>query len=105
MNEPRTPTMPRRPTRQWPVGLRVRFRPDADLQPQFGTLRGSRALILSELKLLPPTATNPDWSWRQEILSFAAGCRLGWARPDQLELPDDHREVEPNYLAQRNLQL
>ncbi|HVT37253.1 MAG TPA: hypothetical protein VHE37_16835 [Nevskiaceae bacterium] len=84
--------VPTRPSTQWPVGVRLRFKPDAELHAQHATLKGTQVLVLSGLKLIGPSGPDLRCSWRQEILSFAAGCRVGWARPDQLELPLDEEE-------------
>ncbi|WP_028079788.1 hypothetical protein [Solimonas soli] len=79
--------VPGRPASQWPVGVRLRFRPDARLNPQFETLRGKPVLVLSRMQLLGPNA-HGAYSWRQQILALSTG-RVGWARPDQLTLPVD----------------
>lgn len=78
--------VPVRPVSQWPIGIRLRFRPDATLQPQHRTLRGTPLLVLSGLKLLGPT--DGQYSWRQQVLVLSTG-KLGWARPDQIALPID----------------
>ena len=84
--------VPVRPASQWPVSMRLRFKPDADLESRHDKLRGTAVLVLSELKLVGPTGEQGRLSWRQEILSLGNGCRVGWARPDQLELPVDQPE-------------
>lgn len=91
----------KRPVSQWPVGMRLRFKPDADLNPQHLHLRGTLVIVLSPLTPVGPSAVNGAYSWRQQILSFARGCTPGWARPDQLELPADELEREPDYAAGR----
>jgi hypothetical protein len=87
MNTPHIAEVPGRPASQWPIGIRLRFRPDAKLNAQYDSLRGKPLLVLSRLQLLGP---NDDgcYSWRQQILSLSTG-RVGWARPDQLALPVD----------------
>jgi hypothetical protein len=80
--------LPTRPASQWPVGARLRFRPDALLDARHEHLRGTAVIVLSEISLVGP-AQGGTLSWRQEVLSFAGGCRTGWARPDQLTLPLD----------------
>lgn len=84
--------VPSRPASQWPVGMRLRFKPDATLESRHHGLRGSAVLVLSELKLIGPTGDDGRLSWRQEILAIGGGCRVGWARPDQLDLPLDEGE-------------
>lgn len=81
--------IPSRPASQWPIGVRLRFRPDAALSSDHDRLRGTPVLVLSGLKLVGPTGPDLQYSWRQEVLSFGAGARTGWARPDQLALPVD----------------
>ena len=87
-----SPLVPVRPSSQWPVSMRLRFRPDAELEARHQGLRGTAVLVLSELKLVGPSGEEGRLSWRQEILSLSNGCRVGWARPDQLELPVDQLE-------------
>lgn len=84
--------VPTRPTSQWPVGMRLRFKPDAQLESQHATLRGTAVIVLSGLKLIGPTGISKHFSWRQEVLAMGRGCRVGWARPDQLDLPVDELE-------------
>ncbi len=86
--------IPARPASQWPVGMRLRFKPGAELSQQHDVLRGTSAIVLSGLKLVGPTGPDMSFSWRQEILAFGAGARPGWARPDQLELPVDGEHVD-----------
>ncbi len=81
--------IPSRPLSQWPVGVRLRFRPDAQLASQSESLRGKPVLVLSEMRLIGPTQNA--YSWRQQVLSLSTG-RVGWARPDQLALPLDGDE-------------
>lgn len=85
---PVAPLIPHRPASQWPVGARLRFRPDAQLKSGNAALCGTPVLVLSELRLV---GTGPEggYSWRQQVLAFGAGCKPGWARPDQLALPLD----------------
>jgi hypothetical protein len=78
--------IPARPQSQWPIGVRLRFRPDADMNETHASLRGKPLLVLSALRLIGPNAGR--WSWRQQVLSLTTG-RIGWARPDQLDLPLD----------------
>jgi len=77
------PLIPTRPATQWPVGARLRFRADAQLNPQYDQLRGRPVLVLSKIELIGPSESG--FTWRQQILSLG-NCRVGWARPDQLEL-------------------
>lgn len=93
--------IPSRPASHWPVGMRLRFKMNADLKPGFHHLRGTPVIILSALELVGPSNSPTPYSWRQEILAFSAGCKLGWARPDQLELPVDGNDPEPAYAAQK----
>lgn len=88
------PIVPARPASQWPVGARLRFRPDAAVSEQHRTLLGTPVLVLSELKLIGPFGADLRCSWRQEVLSLGNGARVGWARPDQLSLPLDGVEPE-----------
>lgn len=88
------PNIPTRPASQWPVGVRLRFKPDAGLEPQHQALRGTSVIVLSGLKLIGPSGSGMRLSWRQEILAMGSGCRVGWARPDQLELPVDGQDPE-----------
>ncbi|MES0873806.1 hypothetical protein [Sinimarinibacterium thermocellulolyticum] len=83
---PRIAAIPARPPSQWPVGVRLRFRPDAEMSPTHEALRGKPLLVLSALRLIGPN--DGRWSWRQQVLSLTTG-RVGWARPDQLDLPID----------------
>lgn len=83
--------IPSRPASQWPVGIRLRFREDACLHPQFARLRGRPVLVLSGLKLIG-NGSGP-MSWRQQVLALSSG-KIGWARPDQLDLPLDGHEPE-----------
>jgi hypothetical protein len=85
----RTTTIPARPASQWPVAMRLRFKPDADIEPRYRALRGTPVIVTSELRLIGPSGDEGRWSWRQEVLAMGGGFRLGWARPDQLELPVD----------------
>ena len=78
--------IPARPQSQWPIGVRLRFRPDAQMSDAHGMLRGKPVLVLSALRLIGPS--GGQWSWRQQVLSLTSG-RIGWARPDQLDLPID----------------
>ena len=89
MNEPAlhdASTIPTRPASQWPVGMRLRFRSDAEMNPQYEKMRGKPVLILSGLRLIGPAQGR--YSWRQQILALSTG-RVGWARPEQLGLPID----------------
>jgi hypothetical protein len=83
--------VPTRPLSQWPIGIRLCFRRDAEVKPQHRNLRGKPVLVLSGLKLIG----NGDgpFSWRQQILALSTGT-IGWARPDQLGLPLDGNEPE-----------
>lgn len=83
--------LPARPASQWPIGVRLRFRPDAELNRGHETLRGKPVIVLSGLKLIGPT--DGRYSWRQQVLALST-CRLGWARPEQLDLPLDGDEAE-----------
>ncbi len=83
--------IPARPQSQWPIGVRLRFRPDAEMNETHAGLRGKSLLVLSALRLIGPKGGT--WSWRQQVLSLTTG-RIGWARPDQLDLPiDDESRV------------
>jgi hypothetical protein len=72
------------------VGARLRFKPDADMLR--GELRGTAVLVLSEMQLVGPPDGEVRLSWRQQVLAMGAGCKVGWARPDQLTLPLDGSE-------------
>jgi hypothetical protein len=91
MNESIIARVPSRPASQWPIGMRLRFRPDAVMASSNEALRGKPLLVLSELKLLGPS--DGQYSWRQQILVLSTG-RIGWARPDQLGLPLDGAEPD-----------
>lgn len=90
MHDPHIAEVPGRPASQWPVGIRLRFRPDARLHPKHEPLRGKPVLVLSRMRLLGPNA-HGAYSWRQQVLSLSTG-RVGWARPDQLGLPVDEAD-------------
>lgn len=94
--------IPARPRSQWPVGARLRFKPDAVLAARHQSLCGTAVLVLSGLKLIGPSGPEQSYSWRQEVLAMAQGVRLGLARPDQLELPVDGEDPEPHYAAARD---
>ena len=75
----------------WPVGLRLRFRLDADIRPRYHYLRGTPVLVLEPLKFL-----EAHDRWCQLVMVFGARYaedRIGWASPESLELhpgqPDD----------------
>lgn len=91
MSESSATIIPTRPQSQWPVGVRLRFRENAELNPQHETLRGRPVIVLSGLRLIGPSEGR--YSWRQQILSLST-CRIGWARPDQLDLPLDGSDPE-----------
>lgn len=101
MSDPAPVMIPARPSSQWPVGARLRFKADAALEPRFHFLRGSAVLVLSELKLIGPSGPSRRYSWRQEVLALALGAKQGLAKPDQLELPVDGADPEPAYAAKR----
>lgn len=86
MSEPVAPLIPTRPVSQWPVGIRLNFRDDADLHEHYQHLRSKPLLVLSGLKLIG-NGEGP-YSWRQQVLALTTGT-FGWARPDQLGLPID----------------
>ncbi|NGY03891.1 hypothetical protein [Solimonas terrae] len=86
MKEPTAAVAPARPASQWPIGIRLRFHPRASLQAQHRALRGKPVLVLSKLKLMGPS--HGQYSWRQQVLVLSTG-KLGWARPEQLDLPID----------------
>ena len=92
MNPSNIAEVPGRPASQWPIGIRLRFRPDAQLQPHFEKLRGTPVLVLSRMQLLGPN-DGGCYSWRQQILALGNG-RVGWARPDQLTLPIDELDED-----------
>jgi len=91
MSETTQLLVPTRPLSQWPIGIRLCFRSDAEIKPQHQKLRGKPVLVLTGLKLIG----NGDgpFSWRQQILVMSTGT-IGWARPDQLGLPLDGAEPE-----------
>lgn len=91
MSESIAALVPARPASQWPIGVRLRFRPDAALNTGNDRLRGKPVLVLSGLRLLGPT--DGRCSWRQQVLALSTG-KIGWARPDQLDLPLDGHEPE-----------
>lgn len=78
--------IPVRPASQWPVGVRLRFRGDAVLNPNHERLRGKPVIVLSAMQLIGPS--DGRFSWRQQVLALSTG-KIGWARPDQLDLPLD----------------
>ncbi|HEY9546043.1 MAG TPA: hypothetical protein VIR56_08545 [Solimonas sp.] len=86
MKEPTAADVPVRPAAQWPIGIRLRFHPRANLQAQHRALRGKPLLVLSKLQLMGPS--HGQYSWRQQVLVLSTG-KLGWARPEQLALPLD----------------
>ncbi len=94
--------VPSRPTSQWPVGMRLRFKLDADMRNGHEHRRGAPVVVMSELKLVGPSAIDGSYSWRQEVLSLGGGCTPGWARPDQLELPNDDQARDLDYLRLRH---
>ncbi|HET8882265.1 MAG TPA: hypothetical protein VFM56_08835 [Solimonas sp.] len=83
--------VPVRPATQWPIGIRLRFDPQANLQPQHRALRGKPVLVLSRLRLMGPS--DGRYSWRQQVLVLSTG-KLGWARPEQLTLPLDDLDAD-----------
>lgn len=89
MTTMRIAQIPTRPASQWPVSIRLRFKPDATVETKHERLRGTPVIVLSELRLIGPSTTDGNYSWRQQILSMGGSARVGWARPDQLELPVD----------------
>src|ERR1043166_9200079 len=89
--------VPGRPTGQWPVGMRLRFKDDADLRVDHLHRRGYPVIVMSELRLVGPSGADGICSWRQEILALGNGCLSGWARPDQLELPHDNEGRDLDY--------
>lgn len=91
MSDQTLPIIPSRPLSQWPVGARLRFREEAELNPQHERLRGKPVLVLSRMELIGPS--DGRYSWRQQILSLST-CRTGWARPDQLALPRDDQDID-----------
>ncbi|SER06634.1 hypothetical protein SAMN04488038_11524 [Solimonas aquatica] len=90
-NQPSATPIPTRPLRQWPVGVRLRFNPEAQFNEHYEPLRGRPVLVLSELQLIGPS--KGQYSWRQQVLSLST-CKVGWARPDQLDLLLDEQERE-----------
>lgn len=88
MNPTVVARIPSRPASQWPIGIRLRFEPQADLKDE--AMRGKPVIVLSGLKLIGPAA---GFSWRQQVLALSTG-KIGWARPDQLGLPLDGQEPE-----------
>lgn len=89
MNQPSATQIPARPALQWQVGVRLRFHPKAELNESYESLRGKPVLVLSELQLIGPT--KGQYSWRQQVLAFS-NCKVGWARPDQLDLLNEEQE-------------
>lgn len=81
----------------WPVGSRLRFRLDADIQPKYQHLRGTPVIVLSDVFWSSPSDGFPTWSWRQRVLALAYSVsKSGSAQPSHLEpipnvpmLPDD----------------
>ncbi len=55
--------IPVRPASQWPVGVRLRFRSDAELNPNHERLRGKPVIVLSAMQLIGPSGGR--FSWRQ----------------------------------------
>src|SRR5581483_2213728 len=94
--------VPSRPTSQWPVGMRLRFKLDADMRSGHQHRRGAPVVVMSELKLVGPSTIDGTYSWRQEVLSLGGGCTPGWARPDQLELPSVDQDRDLDYVRLRH---
>ncbi|QHS11137.1 hypothetical protein [Sinimarinibacterium sp. NLF-5-8] len=82
---PKVSYLPARPRSQWPVGIDLRFHPDAEVKAGYEWLRSTPLRVMSQLRLIE--ARNGS-SWRQQVLALSCG-RIGWARPDQLDLPLD----------------
>jgi hypothetical protein len=84
----------------WPVGIHLRFKLDAAVQPQYESLRGTPVLVLSRPQ---PTSLPDDHRpaiVRQEVFSYALG-RMGAALPSQLERIPDRRHAPPQRSDQR----
>ena len=69
----------------WPVGARLRFRLDADLQPKYRHLRGTNVCVIGTLHLVSPTDGRRTWDVRQRVWADAFNG-AGWADPAHLEL-------------------
>jgi hypothetical protein len=92
---------PARPQSHWPIGMRLRFKGDADLRDKHSHLKGTPVVVLSELQLIGPSEADGAFSWRQAVMAMTGGITQGWARPDQLELPIDGQDREPDYVTRR----
>jgi hypothetical protein len=86
---------------EWPVGIHLRFKVDAALQPQYISLRGTPVLVLSRSRMTDIPEGRSASSMRQDVFSYALG-RMGAALPSQLEpIPDRRRNSEQRSDNQR----
>ncbi len=85
---------------QWPVGIHLRFKLDAVMQPQYEPLRGTPVLVLSRPRLTEIPEGQSTSSVRQDVFSYALG-RMGAALPSQLEPIPDHRRTPERRSDQR----
>lgn len=81
----------------WPVGARLRFRLDAELQVKYQHLRGSRVEVLGPPHLVSPRDGRTTWDVRQRVWADAFGGP-GWADPQHLE-PRPDEPARPQMLA------
>lgn len=73
----------------WPIGARLRFKLNGDLQPKYRHLRGTNVSVLGGPHLVPPTDGHKTWGTCQWVYSEGLG-REGWCRLHLLEpRPDD----------------
>jgi len=76
-------TEPVSAARPWPIGIHLRFKLDAALQPQYEALRGSPVLVIGKPRLTH-SSEGAAPSYRQDVYAYALG-RIGAALPSQLE--------------------
>lgn len=73
----------------WPLGAKLRFKLDADLQPRYRYLRGTNVTVVSGPHLMPPDGMHTTWDIAQSVDAEVFGGE-GWARLYLLEpRPDD----------------
>lgn len=86
--------------RYWPVGLHLRFKLDAAVQPQYESLRGTPVLVVGRAQLTNIPDGDSASSVRQEVFAYALG-RLGAALPSQLERIPERRDNSASRSNQR----
>jgi hypothetical protein len=84
----------------WPVGIHLRFKLDASVQPQYEALRGTPVLVVGRPQMTDiPEGSSPS-SIRQEVFAYAIG-RMGAALPAQLERIPERRDNSASRFGQR----